>query len=571
MIIPLHQYHFKNGTVIIHNDYYIACDPRGDTKMYPIERSEMNVNSNSKSTNNNNVVFQLQENIEFNPNAMETTQSNFLDSGVPWDEQLKSNGGYYPDMEYGLGFFAAISIAASNIELDLNGYTLAQSSEHYIRQRFFSLIEMADAPFIPNVGPHDFTTHISCAHYCEIHNGKLGLSSHHGIHGNNCSHNHIHNLEIEEFEVAAIALNGSKYNLVENVNIHGNKQDIPILGIWSTGTFLYPYLKELVNKTPHFELKTSYNTVTAYELFYKFRKTYQSVADKMIGLGRHDEALFRNDERVTTSTVYGIVFHDTGVAVNGFPTKVSETNYDNRILHCKIHNLITKNVETPTLTSGLQLSEKESKNIYNQAKVQSDVVGSIVQTQNGDLTINEKGVYIGNIISDAQLIIAKAIHEGITFKRSVSKNKIDKDMLNWVESGSSIQDTNMLYVFQGDIMHHVLKGIIGIKIDSIKHAHLEQIELQHFHNKDKSESLQVDDLRGIDVSTLTPEQSKYYNDYKNGKTKSHSLATYYQNQKSFVRGISMSSASDVTIKQVSFLNLVSDTGNVIEIDRHENM
>ena len=68
MIIPLHQYHFKNGTVIIHNDYYIASDPQGDTKRYPIERSEMNVNSNSnsnsKSTNKNNVVFQLQENID---------------------------------------------------------------------------------------------------------------------------------------------------------------------------------------------------------------------------------------------------------------------------------------------------------------------------------------------------------------------------------------------------------------------------------------------------------------------------------------------------------------------------
>ena len=56
----------------------------------------------------------------------------------------------------------------------------------------------------------------------------------------------IYNLLIRDFEVAGIALNGSKDVEIKNVKIKSNRQKIPVLGIWSTGRFLLPYLEYLI-------------------------------------------------------------------------------------------------------------------------------------------------------------------------------------------------------------------------------------------------------------------------------------------------------------------------------------
>ena len=85
---------------------------------------------------------------------------------------------------YHLGFFAAITIEADNILLDLNNKTLRQSKLHNVQQRFYANIELASSPFIPNQGPGNFGSTISIPKNIMIKNGCLGLSSHHGIHGN---------------------------------------------------------------------------------------------------------------------------------------------------------------------------------------------------------------------------------------------------------------------------------------------------------------------------------------------------------------------------------------------------
>ncbi|MFK7916205.1 MAG: hypothetical protein AB8B93_19995, partial [Pseudomonadales bacterium] len=63
----------------------------------------------------------------------------------------------YDPAAYGLGFFAAIAITAKNVTLDLGGHRIEQSAEHALLQRFFSVIELANAPFVPRQGPASFT------------------------------------------------------------------------------------------------------------------------------------------------------------------------------------------------------------------------------------------------------------------------------------------------------------------------------------------------------------------------------------------------------------------------------
>jgi hypothetical protein len=85
-------------------------------------------------------VYRLGEDISFNPN------SRFAGgNGAPTEEQFVA--GLYSRRAYGLGFFAAITIECSDVDLDLAGHKLEQSVEHALTQRFFSLIELADAPF----------------------------------------------------------------------------------------------------------------------------------------------------------------------------------------------------------------------------------------------------------------------------------------------------------------------------------------------------------------------------------------------------------------------------------------
>ncbi|KAH8056977.1 hypothetical protein JL722_7202 [Aureococcus anophagefferens] len=69
------------------------------------------------------------------------------------DPQTDGCETYPPDRGFWLGFFAAISVAADDVVVDLNGHEIRSSREFLLRQRFFSIIELADKPFKANSGP----------------------------------------------------------------------------------------------------------------------------------------------------------------------------------------------------------------------------------------------------------------------------------------------------------------------------------------------------------------------------------------------------------------------------------
>jgi len=123
-------------------------------------------------------TYKLCEDIVFNPNAPppgELPHEGAFDPSFP---------GEYDENAFGLGFFSAIAIASSDVTLDLNGYTIEQHPAHALWQRFFAVIELADAPFIQSTGPAQFVkegNEISAASNIKITGpGTIGLSSHHG-------------------------------------------------------------------------------------------------------------------------------------------------------------------------------------------------------------------------------------------------------------------------------------------------------------------------------------------------------------------------------------------------------
>lgn len=547
--ISLYDYHFKKGSVILHSNYYVAANQNGETVVTQLDKSP--------------VTYILEEDITFSPNNMRDTGYYFLDSGSPTSS--KDQAIYRENKAFGIGFFAAIIIHGSHIELDMNGHTIEQSEEHYLRQRFFSLIELADSPFISGQGPHDFTSKISPASHIVIKNGTFGLSSHHGIHGNNISHISLYNLQFRDFEVAAIALNGSHDVHIKDVHIHRNKQDIPVLGLWSSGIFLFPYLRELWKKNGGHSIIVQGKTLQSRDLYRQFIKTYDSFAKEFLSgnrnLLRHD-SLFGNPSGMNPGISYGIVLHERGVAVNGFPMECKKTSYNNTLENVIIENIKVKINEVPALSVQNKDNKQLKENDYVSSKVQVDIVGSVFQTQHED-TINEDGVYQGNLIGNTQLLIAKAIHENVIFNHPVRFNTITSETVKWVENGSRLEDENVDYIFQGDAMHHVIKGVIGLKLDGLYNSSLCNITIRNIENWSPP-LLFRKHMKGFQDTS-----EEYYDLYEAGKVPSHSKAFYASDQKTMVRCISLACSHNVSLKNMNIQNISSlSSDKIIEIDYH---
>lgn len=566
-IIYLEQKHFANGTVILDKDYYIATNPT----TYKTEKFATNLKPNST------LVYKLKENISFNPNGNRTVP--LIDQGIPKPEQFVSGGGYYHDMAYGIGFFAAIAVTGTDYILDLNKCTLEQSFQHYVRQRFFSLIETANSPFLPKTGPHNFIDIIKPASYVTIRNGILGRSSHHGIHGNNNSNMLIENLKIQDFEVAAIALNGGTYNTIQNISVPRNNHNVPLLGIWSAVLFLYPYIKYLAMNHTSFMLNIPKKNYSAKKLYDVYHYEVDKVLKELKNKGYTTNPLFNNEKRIIDGPNYGILLNQKNVAVNGFPSRIAEdTNHHNKLINIDIRNIRGFNNEIPAL---FKMDSETLTNNYLNRNVQNDVVGSILQTQNyyitpggkkTPLTINELGIYKGNIVSDVQLMVAKAIHHGITFGRlSTSINSIQPETIEWAEKQYQLKNTNLYYIFQGDTMHHVIKGVIALRLDCISFSELKNVNIQNISNETTKSRILYDDLIGVKESDIPSEFGEIYYNYKNEIKASHNAATYAKNQCAITRGISLSNAHNNILENVSVKYLQTEKGEIICIDYHDDI
>lgn len=224
-------------------------------------------------------IYRLVEDITFEPNPPTSTQDAYSSFG-PTPSQFASQGGRYSDQNYALGFFAAVSIVASDVTLDLNGFTLQQGVGHALFQRFFALIELNNQPFMAGQGPHDFGN-IVAASRVEIKNGILGLSAHHSIHGNGNSDIIIRDIEFVDFELSAISLNGVEGLLVERCSAT-NRKDIPVIGTFSNARFIRPYVDYLVSSASLTKIRVNSREYTPQQIQTSLRNAMNNVYDDVV-------------------------------------------------------------------------------------------------------------------------------------------------------------------------------------------------------------------------------------------------------------------------------------------------
>lgn len=526
-------------------------------------------------------VYRLTENISFNPNAKHVLQADVdtglsglpnpvraSDSSMPLHTQFQFGPGAafepggpldarYDPSAYGIGFFAAIAIQADGVELDLNGFTLEQSAEHALMQRFFAVIELANQPFIPSQGPADFGSRITAAHNVTIHGGTIGRSAHHGIHGNANVNVTVSNVQFDGYEVAAIALNGVEGLEVKKVKAT-NRKDVPILGTFSSAVFIKPYVDDLVRAGTTETLTVAGVTLTAGEIQSELHNLINDIHEDIIEVehevdGRaaidselHPEAyaLCHNPHGLVDGNSYSFLLNNLGVAVHGFP------NTPDGVTQLPSKNIVFKDVHVRDQQAFI--NEVPALSVEGAPTV--DPVGAVFQVMNvhpdtgAPITISstspDKAVYLGNPVANAQVLVAKAAAAGDvgSGRLDISRMNISSDVIDWVESQndvSTLADIEATWLCNGDSMFHVNKGVIGFKMDAAQGVKLRRTSVTRLENLGEP---------GVAIC----------GDYTQGQ--SHPKATLSGYGGNFARAYTFAGSTDVQVRHARARRISSASG-----------
>lgn len=419
--------------------------------------------------------YKLTENIVFNPNPS-IWHDDKLD-GKDWNPTPEQTDGestaLYPIMPFGpyhLGFFAAITVEANNVIIDLNGFSLSQSVEHYLQQRFFSLIELASSPFIPTQGPSNFGTTVFFPQYVKVKNGNLGLSSHQGIHGNGMKNIILEDLNIFDYEQAGIGLNGGENMIIRNVCIGKNSRNVFVSAAYSQSRFVRSFLQTVIKGgDPSITIqgipKTGCEILS--ELVTEMDSVYKDVIiDKVVPTS----PLFKNESLILDGSVYGLLLNVMGVAVNGFLQSLNNTTGNKNIY---IQNLNVNNLDSAPVEV-IGLSTDDVSQTYG-LPAQKGPVGDVFRI----LDVSDPNTYyIPDVLSNAQCYLSKYGHG------SVDSSIYD----TWIASGDNELGqliTDNYFICGGDSMAHVMKGNIGVFLSGTQNLEMYNVVVKNIINRGK--------------------------------------------------------------------------------------
>lgn len=407
-------------------------------------------------------IYRLMEDIEFNP--------------LPNFSDIFDSLASYPDADHHfvLGYFSAIVINGRNIELDLNGYTLRQSINHNLQQRFFALIELADRPFLPGQGPANFGSTITSCANITIHNGTLGLSSHYGIHGNNMDTVVIKNLTIYDYEVAGISINGANNVVIDNVEVRQNYQHIKVTALFSNAIFTVKKLMLIQRNNPYTSIVVDGQTITIDSIINRLVASikdahFDIITRQLIGTTNPDSKIYDNsiNDFLLDGNCYGIALNSVGLLVNEF-----KQEYESRNTNISLSNIIITDIkskpkeqlgliELPVSNLGLnpQTLPEFNKGAFGDIPL---IFNSV--DENGKFTNENNPLILGQLIGAV---------------------KTSNTIMEWVNSGSSDFYTrleNLTVLNNLDIMAHVMKGTIGLFISSGNSVTCNNITIKNIYN-----------------------------------------------------------------------------------------
>ena len=377
-------------------------------------------------------IYVLQDDVEFQPTD--------VPAGKPFH----------------LGWFAAVRMYGENIILDLNGKYIRQSVDHWIKQRFFAIVEVGSVPFLQGQGPSDMGGHKKGVNIAVL-NGLLGRSSHHGIHGVGNENVVVRNVSIANFEVAGIHLNSTHGILIMSCSVGPSLHTVPVNSLYAQAVFLLPHLAK-INQT----LNLAGEAIKSSEIYESLKKAVDDATQAVIdGQPLTGEAvLFHNASGLPEGSVYGIVCNGPSLAVRGFGESAGRST----CIVCENVTVIDLESQSVNVT-GAALQNCDVCNVYGGTgiAIQTSTVGSVFR-----IIRDESGAFVPDMLSKAQLLLAQA---GI--------GKISEQVVAWCKGGpfKGIQIVSGI-----DTMGHILKGNIGLFLQKMSNIIIRSVSVANVSN-----------------------------------------------------------------------------------------
>jgi hypothetical protein len=446
--------------------------------------------------------YRLMDDVVFHPNP----DNDFM----PTAQQLAD--GTYNAMASQIGFTTANIIAGHDIDIDLNGHTIEQSPEHALQQRFFSLFQFGKTPFIDKAGPLDFVEGdvFVGPQRITIRNGTIGRSSHHGIQGNDCRNVVLEDLRIVDFEVAAVSVNLVNDMTLRRCTLGPTRRNVPVVAAYSQARFLRIFARKILTNadTPVVVAAEGQAALAALEA------RLAAVREDVLGIGHTDDVLFGNPSGLPDgSAAYGVVVHGRGPAVNDFSPMPddddTETQFSERL---RLHSVdVTGIVAAPRQTVGVSLPANagagtaESPSGSYAPGVQHDCVGAILDMKLLRNPVTDE--YRPNELADLQAFLTA--HRALLPARDRARVTISDGMAAWMRTpGAKLTDVmnaeQLYFLYNGDAMFHVMKGVMGVRLDRVQQAVLQDVSVRHSHNQGPLEST----LDGSLYDTSHPNQTQ---------------------------------------------------------------
>jgi len=444
--------------------------------------------------------YVLKEDIVFSPQSKEMSWSR-----IPNDsKEYPQLGGYF------LGFFAALTVEADNVELDCQDHELRMSSSFHKVQRFFALIELCSSPFKIGQGPPQFSSSLTtpeppvCAKNVTIKNCRFGLTGHHAIHGNDNEGVHLQRLRMHDFEVAGVALNGASRTWLEGLDI-GPSLKKTFSAPLSHAIFMDHLASTLMTQDAALSELRSTTRVT-------LRGSTHTVAQVLDGLRRDLQRFihksvgpllpaFGNKSRLPDgSAIYGLLLFRSGVATQDFgaicPDNLDDADgssidelrvRDVRLDHIYIHDLSNK-VDQVTQT-------------FIDGRAVMGMAGDVFQVLKA---WDPKSCfsYVGNSFWDSQIAVGKlrkaARVAGVppdTISFYFGGSHIPQPILDWAGGGMSCKATtawvqalssgtgSSKFTCNVDAMAHINKGAVGMRLGFQADVRVHRVVIENIDNR----------------------------------------------------------------------------------------
>ena len=448
-------------------------------------------------------IYNIMEDIiyDFNPGLdMNHPNSEYDDSWWPNSNQSDIYPGAYDTRdEYFMGFWAGISIETDNVTLNLNGYELKMSKAFYYQQRFFANIALKSFVFSLNQGPGIFGANPKFPNNIIIKNGIVGLSSHHGVHGQGNQNVLIQNVHVRDFETHGIELSAFKDVVLRNVNIGPSSNIAYLNGEYTYARFTIQRLDRIKKDPTKFTGKHEFpiqfagrdTTLELTDIIENLRESMDMAFKHVMGIERYDDnnekwmkakKLFVNDDGIPYGAVMYGLFLNLYFA-NVFQIHPSMKHSKNALIeNVEIHDLVHKTREYYRLD---KYHDTPYSNPYNAGFDAESLLGIDVINMgygNQDWTTIQ---YRGDVLIDAHIAMDIATDDWGEKQLLF----IDTNFRNWAlgkYSWTNDEFGGYPYIgCNGDRMTHVNKGTIGIRMDGVNGIQYNNLKIHHLYEKSK--------------------------------------------------------------------------------------